>query len=241
MSALTEKKLNSLQQWFVRLILQVGPGAPLASLLWDFGLLDMGLRIWIEKLMLVLHLRRLGEETFARQVYDEQRSQDWPGLAREAEGICTELGIESVHDTGLSPKAYRALVTEACHVENNSRIKSKAEGKLKCTRIFKEKYGRKVYIEDKQILNVRQTFRTRFGLQNFAGNYSKDRRFAQTDWLCRCRKSRENEDHLISGECEVYGSLTQKYDNLDEVENLIKFFNEVLAMRDNLEEKDKEG
>ena len=40
MSGPTETKLNSLQQWFVRLILQVGPGAPRASLLWDFGLLD---------------------------------------------------------------------------------------------------------------------------------------------------------------------------------------------------------
>ena len=121
-------------------------------------------------------------------------------------------------------------VTEACHIKTESRNKSKAEGKIKCTRIFKETYDRKVYIENKQIANARQTFRTRFGLQNVAGNYSKDRRFAQTDWLCRCRKSRENEDHLISGECEVYGSLTQKHDNLDEVENLIKFFNKALAM-----------
>ena len=26
---------------FIRLVLQVGPGAPVASLLWDFSLLDM--------------------------------------------------------------------------------------------------------------------------------------------------------------------------------------------------------
>ena len=35
MSKATEKKLNSIQNWFLRLVLQVGPGAPLASLLWD--------------------------------------------------------------------------------------------------------------------------------------------------------------------------------------------------------------
>ena len=32
----TEKQLNQCQNWFVRLILQVGPGTPLPSLSWDF-------------------------------------------------------------------------------------------------------------------------------------------------------------------------------------------------------------
>ena len=65
-SSQTEKKLDTLQRWFIRLVLQVGPGAPVASLLWDFSLLDMGLRIWREKLMLVLHIRRLGEDSLAK-------------------------------------------------------------------------------------------------------------------------------------------------------------------------------
>ena len=45
MNASTEKRLNSLQSWFVRLILQVGPSSPLLSLLWDTPALDMGLRV----------------------------------------------------------------------------------------------------------------------------------------------------------------------------------------------------
>ena len=69
-SAQTERTLNSLQCWFVRLILQVGPGAPKASLLWDFGILDMRLRIWLEKIMLMLHVRRLDDESLARKVYE---------------------------------------------------------------------------------------------------------------------------------------------------------------------------
>ena len=52
----TLKKLNSLQQWFVRLILQVGPGAPLAALTWETGLLDMKLRIYKEKLLMIMHI-----------------------------------------------------------------------------------------------------------------------------------------------------------------------------------------
>ena len=240
MSALTEKKLNALQRWFVRLMLQVGPGAPRASLLWDFGLLDMGLRIWMEKLMLVLHVRRLTDDTLARNVYDEQRAQQWPGLAAEADEICLELGIENVHDTGLSAKAYRAVIIEACHIKNEARIKSEAEGKEKCERIFKEKYGAKEYTKNKEISKVRQAFRTRFGLQPFAGNYGHDRRFAQTEWLCCCRQAKEDETHLINGHCEVYGGVREKYGNLTNDESLIAFFNEVLSMRDKLEEGERE-
>ena len=72
MTSDTEKELNSLQRWFVRLILQVGPGTPLASLLWDFCMLDMGLRVWVEKVMLVLYVSRLEEDTLAQQMYEEQ-------------------------------------------------------------------------------------------------------------------------------------------------------------------------
>ena len=78
-------------------------------------------------------------------------------------------------------------------------------------------------------------FRTRFGMQPFAGNYSHDRRFSRTEWLCQCRESREDESHLLSGNCSVYGELLAKYDNLDDDDTLVKFFNEVLSMRDELE------
>ena len=49
-SAATIKKLNQLQCWYLRLALQVGPGAARASLLWDTACWDMDLRIWREKL-----------------------------------------------------------------------------------------------------------------------------------------------------------------------------------------------
>ena len=71
-------------------------------------------------------------------------------------------------------------------------------------------------------------FRTRFGMQPFAGNYSRDRRFARTGWLCRCQKEKE-EGHLLSGNCVMFGKVREKYDNLDDDENLVKFFNEILA------------
>ena len=93
MSKETEKRLNGLQNWYLRLILQVGPGTPTAALLWDSGCLDMGLRVWREKIWFVLHLKQLDEESLASQVYKEQITNKWPGLAEEVENICSELGM----------------------------------------------------------------------------------------------------------------------------------------------------
>jgi hypothetical protein len=68
MSKATEKQLNALQVWFLRLVLQIGSGSPVSGLLWDSQLLDMGLRVWKEKILLVIHIRSLGEETLASRV-----------------------------------------------------------------------------------------------------------------------------------------------------------------------------
>ena len=46
-SSSTEKRLNRIQSWFLRLVLQVGQGAPLASLAWDTSILDMSFRVKI--------------------------------------------------------------------------------------------------------------------------------------------------------------------------------------------------
>ena len=93
--------------------------------------------------MLVLHIRRLGEETLANRVYREQLANQWPGLAKETESICQELGIESVHDTELSVKQYRQVVTDRCHSVNEKRLRGLAVGRNKCDRIMSEPYGKK--------------------------------------------------------------------------------------------------
>ena len=45
---------------------------------------------------------------------------------------------------------------------------------------------------------------------------------------------------MLEGQCPVYGNLRDKYDDLENDENLIKLFNEILAMRKTLEEEEVE-
>jgi hypothetical protein len=102
-----------------------------------------------------------------------------------------------------------------------------------------EKYGKKAYMSVKNVHQVRFQFRARLGLLAFAGNYSHDRRFAGTQWLCRCREEKEDESHLLSGRCPVYGPIREKYGSLENDEKLVDFFSEVLAKRAELEDQER--
>jgi hypothetical protein len=237
------KRLEALQHWFLRLILRVGPGCPVASLRWETGLLSMELRVWIEKLMLVRHIRSLGEGTLARMVYEEQKKNKWPGLSKEATKICDELGIQDVNEENTNKEGnqvYRKNVTQKCKDLDEARLRVMAEGKGKCARIMEGRYEKKPYMSNQTISKVRQYFYTRVKMQPFGGNYSKDKRFSKTEWMCRCAEDREEESHLLSGNCSVYGDLREKYNDLESDENLVKFFSEVLARRESLEEAERE-
>jgi hypothetical protein len=117
-----EKKLNQIQCWYFKLVLQIGSGAPSASILWDFSVLDMSLRVMKEKVLLVLHIRNLEESTLAKRVYEEQKCNNWPGLAQETENICRALTIEDCNSTSMSKGKYVKILQEALHKKNEEML-----------------------------------------------------------------------------------------------------------------------
>ena len=48
-------------------------------------------------------------------------------------------------------------------------------------------------------------------------------------------KSREDEAHVLSGQCTVYGDLTTKYSDLSSDDNLVGLFTDILARRNKLD------
>ena len=200
----------------------------------------MKLRVWIEKLMLVLHFRTLGEAALAHRLYQEQRAEGWPGLAAEAEEICRELQVESCNVTRHEKQEYRKIVTDACHRKNEEMLRKMSEGKEKCSRMIGESYGKKKYIEKRSVKEVRIWYRSRYGQQPFAGNFSKDKNYAKTNWLCRCQKMREKEIHITSGDCPVYSDIREQYTNFDSDEDLVSYFAKVLERRDAIDQLEQD-
>ena len=64
----------------------------------------------------------------------------------------------------MNSVSYRKTLIAACHLKNEKKIRGQAEGKVKCTKIVQEKYGKKDYVQNKKITIVRQTFKSRFML-----------------------------------------------------------------------------
>ena len=119
-------------------------------------------------------------------------------------------------------RGLQIILVQACHLRNEELLRALAKGK--CARLDKETYGRKEYLHKKNIFHVRQQFR-------------HDRRFAGSQWLCKCQEAREEESHLLSGQCKVYGDLALQYSDFTNDDNLAQFFSEVLARRDQLDKE----
>ena len=120
-----------------------------------------------------------------------------------------------------------------------NRVKEMAHEKSKCKNIMKEDYGRKEYINEMKIEDVRFMFKGRVGLLPFAGNYENDKKFSRTNWLCRCGE-KEKDAHITSGNCPIYDDIWEKRGDLENDEDLVKFFSAVLERRDLLDQLEEE-
>ena len=215
----------------------------LAALGWDTGLMDMKFRIYKEKLSMILHLKDLDDQSLASQIYREQLGKGWPGLAKETKEICEELHIEDVNATTMSKNEFKRLIKGAIQTKHEANLREQSQGKTKCYNIMKEGYGKKENMNEKKIKEVRLMFKSRVGILPFAGNFSHDKRFSKTNWLCRCGL-KENEAHLTAGTCPIYDDIWQGRGNLKNDEDLVKFFSAVLERRsllDRLEEEEREA
>ena len=102
-------------------------------------------RVWIEKILLVLAIRCLEEESIESQTYKEQKLNNWPGL--ETKKICQDLNIQDCNETLLSKNDYKKIVLDACHRKNKEKLLLSARGK--CERLQWETYEKKEYLSSK--------------------------------------------------------------------------------------------
>ena len=72
-----------------------------------------------------------------------------------------ELSIEDCNYTTVQKGKYCKILQDALHKKNEEKLRGLAKGK--CERIRGETYGRKEYMDRKNIFDVRNHYRTRFG------------------------------------------------------------------------------
>ena len=89
--------------------------------------------------------------------------------------------------------------------------------------------------ERANINKARLYFKSRVSMLPFAGNYPNYLKYQKSNWLCQCTLSKEEERHLLSGHCPVYGDLCEGR-HLTKDEDLVGLFTEILGRRERLED-----
>ena len=102
----TYKTLNEIQNTYLGMINSCPPSTPLLALRTQAGMMDLQQRIWVEKVSLVARIWHSSqeEENLCREVLEVQLAMGWPGIIREVQDICKEVGLEDVTKKYISRK-----------------------------------------------------------------------------------------------------------------------------------------
>ena len=84
-------------------------------------------RIWREKIMLIYHISHLEDGDLAKEMMEEQITNNWPGLVKEVEELVEMLQIEDPKETEDGKKAYNDEVKRACKWRDEALMKEEME------------------------------------------------------------------------------------------------------------------
>ena len=220
MSKDTESDLEELQLFFVRLILRVPQSTLKVTLRSETGLQSMKHRVEKQKVMLVHHLKNLDARTLARQVYDQQKENSWPGLVLECQNICKRLGLEDVNNTECTQREYKKMLDAACRREDEIKMRKEMEGKTKAKDILTESLSLKDYMKGKSLCQIREWFRIRTNMNGMKANFKHDQRRGEENFLCvACGLEDEINSHVMV--CREYEDLRRDRD-LGSSDDLVK-------------------
>ena len=116
-------ELDTLQNLFYRVILQVPTGCPTPMLYWDLGGTLMSNRIWKSKLLLLHHIATLEISSLAYQVYSAQDRLGLPGLVQDCKELLTRFGVTSI--SKYSKSQWKSLVNKKMKSKNTSALLDK--------------------------------------------------------------------------------------------------------------------
>ena len=219
------QKLDEMQEAFIRRILQVPISTPKVSLRSETGLLSMKLRIWGEKIKMVLAIRKMDKTFLARQIYEEQVQLQWPGLAREVEVICSAIGIPDVNQSTVNKRDVDMAIQK---VNREEIVKEMKEKYKKLDELVDTENGLvKDYMKTKNIMESRMLFRIRTKMldlkENMKGRY-------KSNLECDACDSQESESQSHIMRCEGYKSLREGMD-FSQDKDLVNYFSQVMKIR----------
>ena len=220
------ESLESTQERYVRLMLEVPVSTPKIALRAETGLMSMKHRIWNEKVNLVMSLKR-SKEGLAKQVYQEQLQYGWPGLAVEVKEICEKIGVPDANMNHLTKKGLSQALRNH---DKEEMVQKMTDNYKKLDKIkLDDPTTAKEYMERKSLADCRLVFRMRTEMINLKDNMKNMYKGASINCDACDMEVAESQTHVMS--CPGYSELRVGKD-MGKDGDLVAYFRDVLKIRE---------
>ena len=125
------------------MLFAVSQSCPKPVLCWDTATILMQVRIQRSKLALLHHIKNLDESSLAKQIFNEQKSEGWPGLVAEGDEIARDWNIPDILEPNvqISKLGLKTILKSEAKVQNAKLLSSMMKESSKFENIKEESYG----------------------------------------------------------------------------------------------------
>ena len=199
-----DKLLEDFQSILWRGLLQVPKSCPLPSLTYESNSLLLKYRIYSKILNLTKHIHSHDQQVLSKQIMDEQMSNNWSGLVKQAKICSDELNLSGLFDQQVTKSQFKLKIKEACKKANDTELKRQIQLYKKMSAMKDEISKGNTYFFKETIQNARTLFRFRVELfeakENFKNKYKNE------GFLCdSCESKIDQNSHVLY--CPSYTSL----------------------------------
>ena len=232
-SKTTINKLENLQLMLQRCLLGVPTSTPIPAMSWDLGMIGVQHQINDMKLMFLHYVIGLDQPVLAKEIYETQKSLNFPGLVSESRELITYYDLPNIIDQNMSisKQKWRSLVKQAIGVKYAEELKSKFSGsKLKDGPFKDENFEIKDYINQMNLTDARTNFRS--NMLNCQMNQRNNPVYAKNLWKCDACQNLDTQSHLMW--CPAYATLREGLD-IDCDKDVVQYFQKVFKIRESLD------
>ena len=175
--------------------------------------------------MLIKSIKNMSLETLARQILEEQVSNDWLGLGKEVKQICVEINIPNI----LKESVSKCEIKDAILLHHSEEMRDEMLGLKKMKNIRNEEF-KNDYMNMKSIHDSRMMFRIRTDMLDFKTSMKGKYKGDTTCRGCKDTDNKEDQGHIAW--CKGYATLRYGLD-LTKDEDLITYYRRVMIEREN--------
>ena len=172
------------------------------------------------------------ESSLAKQVMNEQMSNEWMGLYMDSKSICDELNIVGLFDPAINKKKFKAIVRNACLKSNEEDLINQISSYKKMVAMRDENTKGSHNFYSESLKNARTIFGLRVELFEAKYNFKHKPEYKKEKYLCdSCESEVDVNTHVLF--CPSYSVLREEK-NLHDDTDLAEYLQKVLEIRTKL-------